>query len=196
MVGMPRKLGHLIVVAAVAVCVAGCSGKGQDPTAVQDTKYGDDSVAGATFYATDHRSTVGSVVGETLQGTPLNLSTYRGKYVVVNYWSSNCAPCDAEAQGFEALSKSLAPKGVQFVGIDLRDNRDEAKTFERAYHVTYPSLFDPTDKFLLSFPGAVPSTTPFTIVIDPQGRIAAKIAGGLDYTDLKEFLHRAVSEQA
>lgn len=192
----PGNLRHLIAVAVIVVGVAGCSGQSQNPTAVQDAKYGDNSVAGATFYASNHRSTVGTISGETLQGAPLDLSSYRGKYVVVNYWSSTCAPCDAEAQGFEAQAKALAHHGVQFVGIDLRDNRDDALTFERAYHVSYPSLFDPTDRFLLAFPGAVPSTTPFTIVIDPKGGIAAKVAGGLDYTDLKEFLHRALSEQA
>jgi thiol-disulfide isomerase/thioredoxin len=191
---MPSSFRRLIAIAAIVVGVAGCSGTSQNPTAVDDQTYGNGAVPGATYFAADHRSTVGDVTGDTLQGAPLDLNTYRGKYVVVNYWSSTCAPCEAEADAFEALSKSLAPKGVQFVGIDLRDNRDAAMTFERAYHVTYPSFFDPTDRFLLAFPGAVPSTTPFTIVIDPHGGIAAKIASSLDYTHLKEFLHRALTE--
>jgi thiol-disulfide isomerase/thioredoxin len=193
---MPSKHRRLIAVAAIAVGVAGCSGKGQDPNAVADQTYGSGAVPGATFFAAGHRSTVGDVTGQTLQGTPLNLTSYRGKYVVVNYWSSTCAPCEVEADGFESLSKTLAPKGVQFVGIDLRDNRDAAMTFERAYRVTYPSIFDPTDRFLLAFPGAVPSTTPYTIVIDPNGGIAASVAGSLDYTHLKEFLHHALTVQA
>lgn len=195
MVEMPSKLRRSVALAAIVVSVAGCSGKGQDPNAVSNVKFGNNTVPGAAFFSPDDRSTVHAVRGETLQGSPLDLSTYRGKYVVVNYWSSTCVPCSAEADGFESLSRRLASQGVQFVGIDVRDNRAQAINFERGHHVTYPSLFDPTDAYLLSFPAAVPSTTPFTIVIDPDGGIAAKIAGGLDFTELRAFLRRAIAPQ-
>src|SRR4051794_36841578 len=122
MLGRPSKHRRLIALAAIVVGLAGCSGQGQDPKDVSEQTYGSGVPAGATFFATGHRSTVGDVTGETLQGRSLNLTSYRGKYVVVNYWSSTCAPCESEADGFEELSKTLAPKGVQFVGIDLRDN--------------------------------------------------------------------------
>lgn len=195
MVGMPGKVGRLIAIAAILAGIAGCSGTNQNPTAQGDVVIGG-GVPGATFFGINDRDTVKNVSGETLQGKPISLSSYRGKTVVVDYWSSTCVPCDAEAQSFEALSKSLAPKGVQFIGIDLRDNKAAALNFERAHHITYPSIFDPTDNYLLDFPGAVPSTTPFTIVIDPDGGIAAKVATSLDYTTLRSFLHRAMSESA
>jgi thiol-disulfide isomerase/thioredoxin len=139
---------------------------------------------------------VGDVNGETLQGTPINLASYRGKIVVVNYWSSTCVPCQAEAQAFEELSKQYAAKGVRFVGIDERDNRDEAVAFERGNRVTYPSIYDRTDAFVLAFPGAAPSTTPFTIVLDRQGGIAAKASDSLDYTHLELLLKRVLGESA
>ena len=131
-----------------------------------------------------------------MQGTPLNLSSYRGKVVVVNYWSSTCAPCAVEAPAFEELSKQFAAKGVQFVGINERDNRSAALAFEAGNHITYPSIYDRTDAYVLAFPGAAPSTTPFTIVLDRNGGIAAKASDSLDYTHLRSLLNQVLHEQA
>jgi thiol-disulfide isomerase/thioredoxin len=189
---MQAKLRRLIAAGAVVVGLGGCAGTGNDPTSVMNGGF--QSGSGVSYYAPTDRSTVGDVSGETLQGTSLSLASYRGKIVVVNYWSSTCVPCQAEAQAFEALSKRYASKGVQFVGIDERDNRDEAVAFQRGNHVTYPSIYDRTDAFVLAFPGAAPSSTPFTIVLDRQGGIAAKSSSPLDFTHLRLLLNRVIGE--
>jgi peroxiredoxin len=195
MVGMLGNLRRLIAIAALIGGVAGCAGTGNDPTTVANGgfQYGDPFVH---YVAVGDRKTVGDVRGETLQGTPISLASYRGKVVVVNYWSSTCAPCHAEAQAFESMSRQDATKGVQFVGIDERDNRSAAMAFERKYHITYPSIYDRTDAYVLAFPGAAPSTTPFTIVLDRQGGIAATTSTLLDYTHLRRLLNRVLSERA
>jgi peroxiredoxin len=196
MVGMPRKVRSLIAATAVIFGIAGCAGTGNVNTSVGNSlgfQYGG---GGAYIYKVGHRQLVGDVSGTTLQGKPLNLSSYRGKYVVVNFWSDPCGPCHGEEQGFEALATEDASKGVQFVGIDERDNLDAGLSFERQYHVTYPSLFDRTASLTLDFPGATPSTTPYTIILDPQGRIAAKASETMDYTHLKELLNTVRSESA
>jgi thiol-disulfide isomerase/thioredoxin len=191
---MQAKLRRLIAAGAVVVGLGGCAGTGNDPNSVANSGFQSGNLL--HYYSPGDRSTVGDVSGATLQGTPINLASYRGKVVVVNYWSSTCAPCQAEAQAFETLSKRLASKGVRFVGIDERDNRDEAVAFERGNHVTYPSIYDRTDAFVLAFPGAAPSTTPFTIVLDRQGGIAAKASDSLDFTHLQSLLNRVLSESA
>jgi thiol-disulfide isomerase/thioredoxin len=191
---MPRKVRRLIAVAAVLVGVAGCSGTGNDPTRVDNGGYSFGQGTGA-FFPVGHRQLAGDRSGTTLQGAPIKLSDYRGKYVVVNFWSVGCGPCHTEAPAFAALAKSDA-KRVQFVGIDERDNLSAALSYEHEYNITYPSIFDRTDAFTLNFPGAVPSTTPFTIVLDPQGRIAAKQSDALDLTHLKELVNRVVTESA
>jgi thiol-disulfide isomerase/thioredoxin len=190
---MPGKIRLLIVAVTVMGGLAGCSGKGAVDQSVDHSQQGvlpgDDP---AIYISPGDRKTVGDVHGETLQGQPISLASYRGKVVVVNYWSSTCVPCDAEARYFQTMSKSVASKGVQFVGIDERDNRDAALNFERAHHVTYPSIFDETDAFVLSFPDAAPSTTPFTVVLDRNGGIAAKAAGAIDYTHLQQMIDYAL----
>ena len=195
MVAMPCKVRRLIACAAVLVGVAGCSGTGGDPTAVNDggNQYGTGNI---NYYPPSGRHMVGDVSGTTLQGKPLSLKDYRGKIVVVDFWSNTCGPCHGEQQTLEGLSKAYAAKGVQFVGIDERDNLSSGLSFERQYHVTYPSLFDRTDAYVLDFPGAAPPSTPTTILIDPTGHIAARVSGTQDYTHLKQLIERIRTEPA
>lgn len=194
MVGMPHKVRLLATAAAVVFGVAGCSGTGNTDQSVAGGGYqnGDGGIA---TYKVGERNMVGDVSGETLQGQPLSLSTYLGKVVVVDFWSNSCGPCHGEEQAFEALSKEYAGKGVQFVGIDERDNRSYALGFERQYHVTYPSLYDRNDAYLLDFPGAAPPSTPTTIVLDRSGHIAARVNGALDYTHLKTLITNTLAEK-
>jgi thiol-disulfide isomerase/thioredoxin len=193
---MPGRLRCLIAAAAVAVCVAGCSGKNSVDQSVNSSVDGLAGGGGITVFNASDRQLAHDVSGTTLAGQPLRLSSYRGKVVVINFWSSDCGPCHYEEQGFAGLAKADASKGVQFVGIDERDNRDAALTFERSYHVSYPSLYDRTDAYLLDFPGAVPSSTPTTIILDRSGRIAVKVNGSLDFTHLQSLVDQVRGESA
>jgi thiol-disulfide isomerase/thioredoxin len=175
------------------VGVAGCAGTGNVDTSVSGggTQSGSGNI---TVYQAGDRRMVDDVSGTTLQGKPLRLSSYLGKVVVVDFWSYQCGPCRGEEQALESLSKTYASKGVQFVGIDERDNLSAGRSFERTYHVTYPSLFDRTDSYVLDFPGAAPPSTPTTIVLDPTGHIAARINGPQDYTHLRSLINQIRSE--
>ncbi|HTR70970.1 MAG TPA: TlpA disulfide reductase family protein [Mycobacteriales bacterium] len=191
---MARKPWPSVALLALALAATGCAGKGNTGTSVDGSVTGDRGGPSITYFSADHRSTAGDVRGTTLSGAPLALSDYRGKYVVVNYWSATCGPCHAEQPGFEQAAKDFAAKGVRFVGIDEDDNLASARTYARHYRMTYPTLMDQSRSFLLDFPGAVPSVTPYTIVIDPSGGIAAASANTLDYTHLIGLLHHVMSE--
>jgi thiol-disulfide isomerase/thioredoxin len=195
MVAMPRKVRLAIAAAAVVLGVAGCAGTSGNGLAVTGGGYqvGTNNI---TVYKASDRHMVGDVSGTTLQGSTLSLAQYRGKVVVVDFWSDDCGPCHGEEQSLEALSKSYANSGVQFVGIDERDNRSSGLAFEQQYHVSYPSLFDRTDAYVLDFPGSAPPSTPTTIVLDPSGHIAARIDGVQDYTHLKSLINAIRTESA
>jgi thiol-disulfide isomerase/thioredoxin len=193
---MPRTARRLIAAAAVAVGVlgtAGCAGT-SNGTSVEGGGY--QSGSGITTYSVGHRQLVGNVSGTTLAGQQLSLASYRGDVVVVDFWSQGCGPCHAQEQAFESLSKTDYSKGVRFVGIDERDNLDAGRAFERQYHVTYPSLFDRTDAFVLDFPGSAPPSTPTTIVLDRTGHIAARANGALDYTHLRSLIDGVLDDPA
>jgi thiol-disulfide isomerase/thioredoxin len=171
----PRAAALAVVAAAlIATAMAGCSSAPGQP-------------AGTSFVAGDgvitevppgRRQAPVAVSGETLEGTRLDLATLRGKPVVVNVWGSWCAPCRTEAPVLEAAKRKLTPAHASFVGIDTRDDdAAQALAFQRRYEISYPSLVD-DGALLLALRGAVPpSSIPSTLVLDDQGRIAARISG-------------------
>jgi cytochrome c biogenesis protein CcmG, thiol:disulfide interchange protein DsbE len=80
-------------------------------------------------------------------GLDKRLRTLRGYPAVVNIWAAWCQPCRAEMPVMQQVSLSLG-KRVAFVGVDLKDNREAARTFLAKIPVTYPSYDDPSGKVM------------------------------------------------
>lgn len=179
------------VVVALLVAVSGCSGGSnvQSGPGSNDTNYVSGSV-GTTAFKTGQRPAAPPVSGRTLTGQPLSLSSYRGKIVVLNFWASWCAPCRAEAPALARLSRAYQARGVQFIGINIKDpGRANGEAFVRNFGIKYPSLYDPAGQILLAFRKTVPpSAIPSTLVIDRTGHIAARIIGGVTYSGLNGLL--------
>ncbi|GMA19221.1 TlpA family protein disulfide reductase [Arsenicicoccus piscis] len=111
-----------------------------------------------------------------------------GKVVVVNVWASWCGPCRKEAPDLAAASRDTAGTS-RFVGLNIRDQRDAAQAFSRAFNTPYPSIFDPEGKQLVKFSGQLTTTAiPTTLVIDRHGRSAARITGPVDRRTLVELI--------
>ncbi|MEU3059914.1 TlpA disulfide reductase family protein [Streptomyces subrutilus] len=138
--------------------------------------------------------------GETVDGQTLDTTTLKGKVVVLNVWGSWCPPCRGEAPYFAQVSKELADAGkdVAFVGINTRDNsRQNAGAFEESYGITYPSLYDPDGKLMLRFPKGTlnPQAIPSTIVLDKEGRIAARTLVAINDVQLRSMIDPLLAEQ-
>jgi thiol-disulfide isomerase/thioredoxin len=116
--------------------------------------------------------------GTTLDGDELDIADYRGKAVVLNIWGSWCGPCHLEMPHLLEAQELLAGTDTVFLGINVRDSPDDAAAFERQYGVTWPSIDDQGGRTLLALRGVVPPTqTPSTLVLDPEGRVAARVLG-------------------
>jgi thiol-disulfide isomerase/thioredoxin len=153
---------------------------------------------GISTVAKGSRAEAPDLSGPTVDGKQLDVKDYKGKIVVVNVWGSWCPPCRAEAPNFVKVAKDTAAKGVQFVGINTRDaNISLAQAFEKQQGVTYPSLYDPTSKLLLRFKKGTLNlqTIPSTIVIDRDGKIAARTLQALSEEKLREMLDPVVAEK-
>ncbi|MFJ6899553.1 TlpA family protein disulfide reductase [Streptomyces hokutonensis] len=136
--------------------------------------------------------------GKTIDGKTIDTADYKGKVVVVNVWGSWCSPCRAEADNLVQVAKATAGKGVQFVGLNTRDTSTEpAVAFEKKYAVPYPSLYDPTGKLMLRFKKGTlnPQAIPSTIVIDRDGKIAARALQALSEDKLREMLDPVIAEK-
>ncbi|WP_405486431.1 TlpA disulfide reductase family protein [Streptomyces sp. NBC_00096] len=155
------------------------------------------AAAGATVVDRDAREETPALAGEDLDGKQVSLAGFRGQVVVLNVWGSWCAPCRAEADDLERLSRQTRDEGVRFLGINTRDrDRAAAQSFVRAHGLSFPSLHDPTGELLLRFPPAVlnPQAMPSTLVIDRRGRIAVAIGGAVTAEQLRPLLARVVEE--
>jgi thiol-disulfide isomerase/thioredoxin len=182
----------LAVVSAVAVAaLAGCSGGGSGGVGVGS---GTSFVAGdgaVTIVAPKDRRQPVNLSGRTVEGDQVELAAYRGHPVVVNVWGSWCGPCRQEAPDLQAAYTELKPSGVVFLGIDTRDDDPaQARAFQESFGITYPSVVDSGGAVLLGLRGAVsPSAVPTTLVLDEQGRVAARVSGPADTTTLVGLVH-------
>ncbi|MDP9863508.1 MULTISPECIES: TlpA family protein disulfide reductase [Streptosporangium] len=170
--------------AVLLLTVAGCAGNQGTQPQTGDTRFvaGDGKI---TLFEAADRKAAPAVEGETLDGGSVNLATHKGKVVVLNFWASWCAPCRAEAPVLKDIAAKTKATGVEFLGIDFKDRKADALAFERSQQSGYPSIFDQPGKVALSFQGTVPpAAIPSTLIIDRQGRIAARALGAVKYNDL------------
>jgi len=148
------------------------------------------SAAGATtkFYAAGSRSPAPAVTGSLLGGGAFDLRAQQGHVVVVNFWESYCAPCRVEAADLESLSQS---SGAVFIGVNVNDDQDKATAYEQAHKITYPSIFDPGGRVMLAFSGLPMTSVPSTIVIDPDGKVAAIHLDSVSSAELSAMIDSA-----
>jgi thiol-disulfide isomerase/thioredoxin len=186
------------VAAAAVLAVAGCDG---GSIAANNPASSGQSFVGhsyeSTFYQPGDRPAAPSVSGTTISGQRLSLAEFRGDTIVINFWGSWCAPCRAEAPALGQLARQLQPRGVRFVGVDIRDEPDSALAFMQQFNVGYPSLNDPGDEIALDFRSTVPpADIPTTLVIDRDGRIAARIFGASSYQQLLSLINQVTGQRA
>ena len=180
-----RPVAALLAVVTAATALVGCSSGSEESRCANN--------AGIIECAPDQRSKTPKVSGELLTGGSYDISQARGQVVVVNFWGSWCAPCRAEADDLEATYQATRGSGVTFLGINVQDQRDKAKAFEEG-RVSYPSLFDPASRLALAF-DIPPNTTPATVVLDREGRIATVIRAAVKQDGLQPLVEKVAAEQ-
>ena len=166
-----RRIPTLAVVAITVLALVSC-GRDQPP------------VVGTETLTADAREPAPSIAGTTLDGEQLDVADLRGRVVVLNSWASWCAPCREEVPAFVALSEGSNPDDVAVVGLNVTDDPAAAQDFVDEYGVPYPSIVDADGAILRTIPGVPPSSLPSTVILDREGRIAARIVGATDAMEL------------
>ncbi|QGV79196.1 TlpA family protein disulfide reductase [Streptomyces ficellus] len=187
-------------VLAAALALTACSGESGGKSGGGGNTNFVTSTGGIDTVAKGERTAPGKLAGETLDGKRLDVADLKGKIVVLNVWGSWCGPCRAEAKHFTKVANELKARGVEFVGINARDgNKRQALAFEESFAVPYPSLYDPAGELLLyGFPKGTlnPQGIPSTIVLDRDGKIAARALKPLNDTDLRTMIDPILKDEA
>lgn len=183
---------------AIVIALAGCA---SDPLAEQYRNGGNENyIAGdgtVLELPADSRAAPIDFTSTTDAGTTVAAKDFRGQILVVNFWAAYCDPCRVEAPDLEKLSRAYDGKGVEFLGVNIADTADTSRAFARKYGVSYPSALDAnTGTVRLAFAGkTAQSALPTTMVLDKQGRVAARILGQLQSPSILEAIIKTVAAE-
>jgi len=189
-----RLAAALAAAAAVGWTVTACTGGGDAVNQMNNTSNGFVTTAdGTKVFPAGSRPAAPKVSGTLLDGTAFSLASDQGHVVVMNFWGSWCSPCRAEAADLQSVYAAVQSRGVDFVGVNERDDKGPATDYQRAHGITYPSLFDTEGRVALQFRDVPPSAIPSTIVVDAAGRIAAIHLGPITRAELSSLIATATS---
>ena len=145
------------------------------------------------------RSTVDTSIGATPPpielpsmgaGTAVTTSSYRGKYLVLNFWSPSCSICVTELPAVERAHKDLGAS-VAIVGIDVSDPTAAGVGFAARAETTYPQLLDRDGAIGAQF--EIPGF-PYTVILDPHGKVVVRHPGTFTTEQLEYVLNTLTAE--
>ncbi|MCZ2806261.1 TlpA disulfide reductase family protein [Modestobacter sp. VKM Ac-2983] len=190
---MRSRLAATLAVAAVLT--AGCS-TGED--AVDVTNGGEFRFEAATPDAEvipeGERASAPEFSGTLLGGGRFDSDELAGDVAVLNFWGSWCAPCRVESPEFQEVYTEVRDDGVQFLGLNVKDEEQLATAFVESKGITFPSLHDPRGEVALAFRDYPASAIPSTIVLDRAGRVAAVYTGAVRQDDLRTVIAQLTGE--
>lgn len=186
-----RRLARAAAALALALTpLAGCASIGAPDDGGAGYEAGDGSF---TTWGAGERGSGIELTGTTFAGDTVDLANWRGDVVVVNFWYASCPPCRAEAPDLVAIAEDYPE--VRMLGVNPRDDAATAQAFERTFSVPYPSLWDSDARGVAAMQGLVPlQAMPTTVVLDREGRVAARILGQADPTILRGLIDDVVAE--
>jgi peroxiredoxin len=186
-----------LIALACAGLVAGCS-TGADQVDVNNG--GEFRFVAATpsgeVIPVAERATAPDFSGTLLEtGDAFDSSLLAGQVGVLNFWGSWCAPCRVETPEFSEVWGDYSAAGVQFLGINVKETDQQfAQAFIDRFGIGFPSLYDPRGEVALAFRDYPANAVPSTIVLDPEGRVAAVYTGEVSQENLRRVIDRVLEE--
>jgi thiol-disulfide isomerase/thioredoxin len=149
------------------------------------------SAVGTVVFEAGEREPAPALRGPSL-ATGNDLAVGPGQLTVLNSWASWCAPCLTEMPML--IDAAANHPGVRFIGLNAIDDEVQASQFVEDLGITFDSIRDPEGELLATIPGVPPRALPSTVVLDSQGRIAARIIGPIKEGQLDTILDDLIAE--
>lgn len=190
-----RRGGAVAVALGAVLALAACSGggtTGDSDVADQGYVSGDGSF---TQWAVADRQGPVELAGTDYAGEAVDTADWRGDVVVLNTWYAACPPCREEAPDLVDLANEYADAGVRLLGINGVDDAGAAEPFQQTFDVPYPSIDDRDKRAIAALQGIVPiQATPTTVVLDRDGKVAARIVGLAEGSTLRALVDEVLAE--
>ncbi len=130
-----------------------------------------------------------AVAGTTIDGDPVDLATFEGRWVVVNFFATWCVPCRIEHSELVRFDDSHRAAGdAAVLAVVFSDSAQAVKEFRADEGGSWPMLTDPKGSIALHF-GV--SGVPESFLVDPDGIVRSRILGGVRAVDLDRLLAEA-----
>lgn len=121
-------------------------------------------------------------------GKMQDLSQWKGKKLIVNFWATWCAPCVEEMPELSAMQAHLLSQNIQIIGIGI-DSAENIGVFASKYNIAYPLyVAGMNGAELARRMGNANGGVPYTLLISADGKIKKKYFGKLKFDELKEDL--------
>ena len=123
-----------------------------------------------------------------INGNKVNLKSYQGKWVVVNYWATWCPPCITEMPELQSFHDQHADKDALVIGINIEQiGKQQLLTFLDDYFITYPVFVSrPIQQSEL---GLIPGL-PTTFLVNPEGEVVARQVGPVTSDMIEQFIQK------
>ena len=126
-------------------------------------------------------------------GRAFNLSDYRGKVVLINFWATWCPPCRTEIPELIKLQRQYQHAGLQVVGVTYPPEKlSDVRRFGKKIRINYPLALGSKGTKLLFTESEI---LPITIVVDRNGEVREMIEGILLPEEFDEKIKPVLSEQ-
>lgn len=129
---------------------------------------------------------------EGINGQEVSLVDYKGKFVLLNFWATWCAPCRKEMPAMSNLHNEFGGEGLEVVGVHVGPSLAGVKKFLEAVPVSFTILMD-KDMSLASW-GV--QGLPTTFLVNPEGKLVYKAVGEREWDspEMVKFLKNLVAK--